>query len=205
MRSSPEEGQTDAPTLTISNSSCSDAARTGSSREGNGSSFVDNRKKADGEHPGDPEREDGKWMRTEGNRWKTVEEQEESMLRKTVKYLKMLERTEAKIEANEEEVERIRRSSHFEEEGADLDPEQVRQGREEEMNHMVKILGMFELGSWKEATLKAGKAPTTNEMDRPSEEGRRRSSIREMATCGARFQTKTRGPRDDLFAATRTP
>ena len=29
------------------------------------------------------------------------------------------------------------------------------------MNYMVKTLGMFELGSWQEATPNAGKAPTT--------------------------------------------
>ena len=66
-----------------------------------------------------PEREDGKWMRTEGNKRKTVEEEEDSILRKTVKFLKTLERTEAKkeseerlevvelaeVEVNEEEVE----------------------------------------------------------------------------------------------------
>ena len=40
-------------------------------------------------------------MRMEGNKRKTVEEEKESMLRKTVKYLKTLERTEAKKEAEE--------------------------------------------------------------------------------------------------------
>ena len=58
-------------------SSSGDAARTGSSGEGNGSSRVDNKRKADGEHPEDPEREDGKWMRTEENKWKTVGGEEE--------------------------------------------------------------------------------------------------------------------------------
>ena len=33
-----------------------------------------------------------------------------------------------------------------------MDPEQVRQGREEEMNCMVKKLEMLEFGSWEEAT-----------------------------------------------------
>ena len=41
---------------------------------------------------------------------------------------------------------------------ADLDPE--RRSREEEMNNTVKTLGMFEFGSWQEATSKAGKART---------------------------------------------
>ena len=45
---------------------------------------------ADGEHPEDPESEDGKRKRTEGNKRKTVAEEEESMLRKTVKHLKTL-------------------------------------------------------------------------------------------------------------------
>ena len=35
--------------------------------------------------------------------------------------------------------------------------EQVRQCRKEEMNYMVKTLGMFDFGSWEEATSKAGK------------------------------------------------
>ena len=34
---------------------------------------MDNRRKADGEHP---EREDGKWMRTDGNKRKTVDVEE---------------------------------------------------------------------------------------------------------------------------------
>ena len=55
---------------------------TGSSEEGTGSSRVDNHRKADGEHPDDPAREDGKWMGTEGNKRKTIEEEKESMLRK---------------------------------------------------------------------------------------------------------------------------
>ena len=62
---------------------------------------MDNKRKAGGERREDPEREDGKWMRTEGNKRKTVEEEDESMLRKTVLSLKMLERTEPKKESEE--------------------------------------------------------------------------------------------------------
>ena len=65
----------------------------------------------------------------------------------------------AEVGVNEEEVE----WRQFEEEGG-LDPEHVRQAREEEMNYMVKTLGMFEFGSWQEGTSKAGKAPTTTEL-----------------------------------------
>ena len=126
-QSSPKEGRTDVPTTTSSSTSSSnvapassssgssDAARTGSS----GEQWIRHKRKADGEHLEDAEREDGQWMRTEGNKRKTVEEQEESMLRKTVMYLKTLERAEAKkdseetqevvelgdVEVNEEEVQ----------------------------------------------------------------------------------------------------
>ena len=56
-------------------------------------------------------------------------------------------------------------------EGGDLDPEQVRQGREEEMNCMVKTLKMFEFGSWKDA-IKSGQDAHDDEMGRSGEEGR---------------------------------
>ena len=59
---------------------------TGSSGEGHGSSSVDNKRKAEGEHLEDSERE---WR-------ETVEEEEESLSRKAMKYLKTLERAEAK-------------------------------------------------------------------------------------------------------------
>ena len=50
---------------------------------------------AEKEHSKDPERGDGKRMRTEGNKRKAGEEEtEESRLRKTVRYLKALERAE---------------------------------------------------------------------------------------------------------------
>ena len=65
------------------------------------------------------------------------------------------------VEVNVEEVERrTEGETQVEEEGCDLDPEQVRQGREE-MNYMVKTLGMLVFGSWEEATSKTGKVPTT--------------------------------------------
>ena len=62
---------------------------------------MDKKRRADGAHPEDPEREDGKWMRTEGNKRKTVEEEQESMLRNTAKYLQTLDRTEAKTNPEE--------------------------------------------------------------------------------------------------------
>ena len=68
-------------------------------------------------------------------------------------YVETLERTEAKkepevalevvefaeVEVNEEEVERSTEGeTQFEEEGGDSGPEQVREGREEEMNYVIK-------------------------------------------------------------------
>ena len=125
-----------------------------------------------------------------------------------MKYLTSLRRSEAKkesegvvdmaeVEVNEEKVERRtegeRRS--WGEAGGDLDPEQVQQGREEEMNDMVKTLGMFDCGSWEEATSKVGKAPTTvKKIDDGSEIVRCRLVERDL-------KPRQAGPMDDLFAA----
>ena len=76
-----------------------------------------------------------------------------------------------------------RRRDTIWEEGGDLDPEQVQQSREEKMSYMVKTLGIFDLGSWEEATLKAGKASaTTKWIDRmkKNDDGRRRWRRREQ-------------------------
>ena len=95
------------------------------------------KRKAD---PGDPERDDGKWMRTDGNKRKAGAESEESRLRKTVRYLKELDKMEnkkgsgktqevvevAELEVNEEEEEGVREEeSRQGDDGGDLDPEQV--------------------------------------------------------------------------------
>ena len=52
---------------------------------------VTKKRRAAEEHPEDPERDDGKLMRTAGNKRKAGEKSEESRLRKTVKYLKELD------------------------------------------------------------------------------------------------------------------
>ena len=129
--------------------------------------------------------------------------------------MKTLERAEAKeeseetqevvelaeVEVKEEEVEwGTQGEAPFDEERCDLDPEQVRQGREEKVNYMVKTLGMFEFGSWQEATLKAGKAPTTKWIDRVTmgDDGREFVRCRLVARD---FKPRREGPRDDFFAA----
>ena len=86
--------------------------------------------------PDDLERQGGKWMRAEGNKRKTVDEEqeaEEDMIKKSVQNLKTLETAQAKkeleeiqevvelakVEANEEEDEweKVDEETQFEEEG----------------------------------------------------------------------------------------
>ena len=119
-------------------------------------------------------------MRTEENKRKAVEEHEGCMVKKTVKYTKTVQKAEAKREGVQEIVEvaevvvnveesewRAEEEAQVEGEGDDLDPEQVRKGREEEMNYMVRTLEMFEFGSLEEAMAKAGEVPTsTKRIDR---------------------------------------
>ena len=71
-----------------SSSSSSSAMKTSGIEGGDGCKEAIKKRKAEEEHPEDPERDDGKWMRTDGNKRKAAEESEESRLRKTVRYLK---------------------------------------------------------------------------------------------------------------------
>ena len=77
------------------------ATRTTSSVEESGTSRVDGERKAQREHKDDPERADEKLLRTEENMWNTNEEEEASLLRKTVKYLATLERAEVRKESGD--------------------------------------------------------------------------------------------------------
>ena len=88
---------------------------------GDGCKETTKKRKAEEEHPEDPERDDGKWMRTDGNKREAGAESEESRLRKTVRYLKELDKMEnkkgsgktqevvevAEVEVNEEEEEEM--------------------------------------------------------------------------------------------------
>ena len=108
----------------------------------------------------------------------------------------------AEVEVNEEEEEWMtEEESRRGDEGGDLDPEQVRQGREEEINYMIKTLGMFELGFWKDATSRTSKMPTTTKwVDRAMKDDNRKMFV----TCrlvARDFKPKREGPKDDLFAA----
>ena len=155
-------------------------------------------------------------MRTVGNKRKAGEESEESRLRKTVRYLKELDKMEnkkgsakslevvevAEVGVNEEEEEWMtEEESRQVEEGGDLDPEQVRQVREEEIKYIIKTLKMLEFESWEEATSKAGKMPTTTKrVDRNKKDDNGKTFV--MYRLVARdFKPKHEGPSDDLFAA----
>ena len=167
-------------------------ARTGSFGDGNVPSRVDN-KKADGKHPENPQREDGKWMRTEGNKRKTVEEEKESVLRKTVKNLLTWERAEektdseekkvvvdlAEVEVNEEEVEwRTVGETQCAQEDGDLDPEQVRQGREEEMSTKGQDAGDVRVWFVERSDVESGQGSDHDEKDRLM-----KNDVREFVRC----------------------
>ena len=174
------------------------------------------KRKAEEEHPEDPERDDGKWMRTNGNKRKAGEESEESRLRKTVRYLKALAKMEnktesgktqevvevAEVEVNEEEEEWMTEKEPRQgDEGGDLDPEQVHQSREEEMNYMVKTLKMFEFGAWEDATSRTSKMPTTTKwVDLAKKDDTGKTFVR-CRLVARDFKPNCERPRDELFAA----
>ena len=108
----------------------------------------------------------------------------------------------AEVEVNEEEEQWMtEEESRQVEEGCDLDPEQVRQGREEEIKYIIKILKMFEFESWEEATSKAGKMPTTTKrVDRNKKDDNGETFVR-YRLVARDFKPKHEGPSDDLFAA----
>ena len=82
-----------------------------------------------------------------------------------------------------------------------MDPEQVRQGREEEINYIFLILKMFEFESWEEATSKAGKMPTTTKrVDRNKKDDNGETFVK-YRLMTRDFKPKHEGPSDDLFAA----
>ena len=173
------------------------------------------KRKAEEEHPEDPERDDGKWMWTDGNKRKAGEESEESRLRKTVRYLKELDKIEnkkesgkvqvvvevAEVEVNAEEEEWMAEEEPRQgDEGSELDPEQVRQDREEEMNYMIKTLKMFEFESWEDATSRSSKMPTTKSVDRAKKDDSGKMFVR-CRLVAREFKPKREGPGDDLSAA----
>ena len=105
------------------------------------------------------------------------------------------------VEVNEEEEEQwmTEEESRRGDEGGELDPEPVRQDREEEMNDMIKTLKMFEFGSWEDATSRTSKMSTTKWVDRFKKEDNGKMFVR-CRLVARDFKTKHEGPRDELFA-----
>ena len=137
------------------------------------------------------------------------EEEEESRLRKTMRYLNTLERPEAKkgsretpdevdvaeVKVNKEKDEsQTEDEPQFEEEGGHLDPAQVCQGRA-----LKKCWGW---SSSHRGMVRRQKRRRTDhdEADRSSEERRRREIIREMPTCCMWIQNETRGTQRRLVS-----
>ena len=82
-----------------------------------------------------------------------------------------------------------------------MDPEQVRQGREEEMNYMIKTLKMSEFGLWEDATSRTSKMLTrTKWVDRAKKDDNLKIFVR-CRLVARDFKQMDEGPRDDLFAA----
>ena len=146
-------------------------------------------------------------MRTDGNKRKAGEESEESRLRKTVRYLKELDKMEnkkesgktqevvevAEVEVNEEEEEWMTEEEPRQgDEGGDLDPEKVRQGRggRNELHGQnvedvcIRVVGRCDIENEQNAH--------DDEMGRSGQEGRHWKNIRQMQIGGARVQTKAR-------------
>ena len=130
-----------------------------------------------------------------------------------MQYLKTLSRLERKkgakemqgVEVNElEEVEwrtEEKEELQFETEGSAMDPAQVRQGREVEINYVVKAMEMFEFGSWEDAVTRGGKVPTTTKwVNRVNKDDVGRDVVR-CRSVARDFKPRREGCRDDLSAA----
>ena len=182
-------------TPTQSSSSSGSTTKMSSHERGDGCKETTKKRKAEEEHPEDPERDDGKWMRTDGNKRKAGEESEESRLRKTVRYLKELDEMEdkkepgkvqevvevAEVEVNEEEEQWMtEEESRRGNKGGDLDPEQVRDQDVQDVS--LGIVGRCDIKNEQDAH--------DNEMCRSGQEGRQWENVRHIQTGGARFQTE---------------
>ena len=85
--------------------------------------------------------------------------------------------------------------------GDELDLEQVKMGRKEELEFMIKKLDMFEFGTYEEAVSRGGKQPTTTKwVDRWKADDQGGRFVR-CRLVGRDFKVKGVEEREDLFAA----
>ena len=93
----------------------------------------------------------------------------------------------------EEEVESKMDGVAQIENGGDLAPEQARQGREEEMNYLVKTLGMSRF-------MGRGDVESGQGSEKWIDRLRKDDDGREASTCCGRFETLTRGSEVEAVA-----
>ena len=140
-------------------------------------------------------------MMSAGNKRKRVEEEEDSMLRKT-EYLKTSEKAEAKESEGTQEIVQLAEVEEVERRMEGETPVRERSGvtwipsmsdgREDELNYMVKT----QCGS-----SKVCKAPTTTKwIDRVKKDDDGREFVR-CRLVARYFKSRREGPRDELFAA----
>ena len=104
VQDAPTSSSSGSGDVTPTQSSSSSAVKTNGREGGDGCKEAIKKRKAEEEHPEDPDRNDGKWMRTNGNKRKAGEESEESRLRKIVRYLKELDKMENKESGKTQEI-----------------------------------------------------------------------------------------------------
>ena len=100
----------------------------------------------------------------------------------------------------------VRRAADFRvEDEEELDPVFVRNGRKEDMDHMVETLTMFEFGPWEEATTNAGtKLTTTKWVHRVNKD----EEVDDFVRCrhvACDLKPRHEGLRDDVFVAAMLP
>ena len=201
---SSSSGSGDVAPTQSSSSGCRTMKTCGHER-GDGGKEAIRKRKAEEEHPEELERDDGKWMRADGNKRKAGEESKERRLRKTVRYLKELNKMEnmkesgesqevvevAEVEVNEEEEWMTEEELRQGDEGGDLGPEQVRQrsgGRNQRHGQNLEDVRIRVVGR---CDIKSGQDAHDNAMGSLGQEGRQCENIRQMQIGGARFQTET--------------
>ena len=146
-------------------------------------------------------------MRTEGNKRKTGAEEDESLLRRTAKYLTTLERSEG-VWGKEKVVELAQVEERLSAEQKERDAIRGRgrrlgSGASTTWSGDGDELHVFEIGSWEEAMSNAGKAPTTTKwIDRVKKNDDCREFVRRRLMVRD-FKPKREGReglRDDMFA-----
>ena len=85
-----------------------------------------------------------------------------------------------------------------------MDPEQVKIGRKEEVEFMVKKLDMFEFGTYEEAVSRGGKPPTTTKWVEGWKADDKGGRFVRCRLVGRDFKVKGVEEREDLFCGNAT-